>query len=203
MVTVHDCWRALGHAMRLGWLVPPWSDDEPVLDVDEVVHYARPANGGVQTVVPGALFFFPTPCHSVPDGMEWTDSVSADGSTVRRFSARFYASLLADLGVSATACLGRTSAASARDFAARGVDSADLPAPRAPGPGALLSALDRLLTLARGAPGGVAVHCGSIRSWPASRLGVMAAAFLISRFDFSGAEWVHLVAVEPPRPSSE
>ena len=206
IVAVHDCWRALGHAMRLGWLVPPSSDDEPVLDVDELVHYARPANGGVHIVVPGALLLFPTPCDSVPDGTEWADSVSADGSTVRHFSARYYASLLADLGVSAAACLGRTSAASARALAARGVDSADLPAPRAPGPGALLPALDRLLTLARGAPGGVAVHCDSIRSWPVSRLGVMAAALLISRFGFSGAEaaaWVHLVAVQASHPSSE
>ena len=196
-VTVHDCWRALGHAMRLGWLVPPSSDDEPTLDVDELVHYARPANGGVQIVVPGALVFFPTPCDSVPDGMEWADSVSADGSAVRRFSARYYASLLADLGVAAAACLGRTSAASARALAARGLGPADFPAPRTPGPGALLPALDRLLTLVRGAPGAVAVHGDSICGWSRTALGTLAMAVLMSRFGFSGGEaaaWVHMVA---------
>ena len=211
-VTVHDCWRALGHALRLGWLMPPSSDDEPVLDVDELAHYARAANGGVQIVVPGALLLFPTPHDGVPEGAEWADSVAADGSAARGFSAGFYASLLADLGVSAAACLTRTSAASARAFAARGVDPADLrflaPARAPPGPGALLPALDRLLSLARAVPGGVAVHCGSVRAgWPGpgSPLGVMAAAFLISRCGFSGAEaaaWVHMVAPPnaPPLP---
>ena len=175
--------------------MPPSSDAEPLLDVDD---YARAADGGVQIVVPCALLFFPTPSDSVLDGTERADRASADGSTVRRFSARCYASLLFDLGGSAAACVGRTSAASARDLATRGLDPVHLPAPRAPGPGALFPALDRLLTLARGAPGAVAVHWrGSIRDWRGSALGVMAAAFLISRFGFSGAEaaaWAHLVA---------
>jgi hypothetical protein len=210
IVTVQDCWRALGHALRLGWFAPPSSDDEPMLDVGELAHYAHAANGGVQIVAPGALLLFPTPSDSLPDGAEWADSASADGSTARRFSPRFYASLLADLGVSAAAGLGRTSAAAARAFAAAGVGPADLrlppPAPGAPVAGALLPALDRLLTLARGAPGGVAVHCGSLRGWPASPLGVVAAAFLVSRLGFSGAEaaaWVQLVALPPARPGED
>ena len=199
-VTVQDCWCALDHALRLGWFVPSSGDDEPVLDVGELVHYARTANGGVQIVVPGALLLFPTPSEDVPEGQEWADSVSADGRPDRRFSAAFYASLLADLGVSAAACLGRGSAASARAFAARGVAPVNLrliaPANGA-GAGALLPALDHLLTLARGAPGAVALHCGAGGEWPAGWLGTLAVAFLISRLGFSGAEaaaWVHMVA---------
>ena len=207
VIAVPDCWRALGHALRLGWFVPPSSDDEPLLDARELAHYASAANGGVQVVVPGALLLFPTPSDVMPDGQEWADSVSPDGRTTRRFSAGFCASLLVDLGVSAAACLGRSSPASARAFAVRGVAPSDL---RLPTPlheaaggasstaaGALLPALDRLLTLARGSQGAVAVHSGSIRNWRRSALGVIAAAFLISRFGFSGAEaaaWAHLVA---------
>ena len=63
--------------------------------------------------------------------------------------------------------------------------------------GVLYSALDRLLALARAAPGAVAVHCGAGRDWPAWSLDTLAAAFLIRRFGFSGAEaaaWVRMVA---------
>ncbi len=201
-ITVHDCWRALAHALRLGWLLPPSSDEEPVLDVDELLHYARAANGGVRVVVPGALLFFPTPSDDVPDGQEWADSVAADGRTARRFSPGYYASLLPDLGVSEVVCLGQGSAAAARALA--GLALLDLllhppangAAADASAAGALLPALDRLLALARGAPGAVAVHCGAGRAWPAWSLDTLARAFLISRFGFSGAEaaaWVHLV----------
>jgi hypothetical protein len=45
------------------------------------------------------------------------------------------------------------------------------------------------LTLARGAtPGLVAVHSGPGGDWPASSLGMLATAFLIRRFGFSGQE---------------
>ncbi len=123
---------------------------------------------------------------------------------------RHYASLLAYLGAPAAVCLGRSSAASARAFAARGVALQDLGLlgrARERGSGsegggaaaaaALLPALDRLLALARGAPGAVAVHCGAGGEWPAAWLGTLAAAFLIRRLGFSGPEaaaWVHLVA---------
>jgi hypothetical protein len=204
IVTIHACWCALDHALRLGWFVLPSSEDEPVLDVGELEHYACAANGSVQMVVPGALLFFPTPSDDVCHRRGWADTVSAEGGTRRLFAPGFYASLLADLGVSAVACLGRGSAETARAFAARGVAPLDLrllaPAHgvgRASAAVALLPALDRLLSLARGAQGAVAVHVGSGGDWPASSLGMLAAAFLISRFGFSGGEaaaWVHMVA---------
>jgi hypothetical protein len=203
IVSVQACWRALSHGLRLGWFVPPSSDDEPVLDVGELEHYASAANGGVQMVAPGALLFFPTPSDDISDGQEWADSISAEGTTTRSFGPSYYASLLADLGVSAVACLGRGSAGSAQAFAARSVAPLDLrllaPAHGADAyaAGTLLPALDRLITLARGAPGAVAVHIGSGSDWPASSLSMLAAAFLIRRFGFPGEEaaaWVHMVA---------
>jgi hypothetical protein len=106
------------------------------------------------------------------------------------------ASMLADLGVSAVACLGRGSAESARAFAARGVAPLDLRflapahgAGRASAAVALLPALDRLLSLVRDAQGAVVVHVGSGGDWPASSLGMLTAAFLIS--------WVHIMMVAP------
>jgi hypothetical protein len=118
---VHDCWCALAHALRLGWFVPPSSNDEPMLDVDELSHYAQAANGRVRLVVPGALH--------VPDGQAWADSVTADGITAGRFSAGFYALLLADLGVSAEACLGHSSAATAQAFPAHNLATVNLHLP--------------------------------------------------------------------------
>ena len=72
------------------------------------------------------------------------------------------------------------------------------PAAGASAAGALLPALNSLLALARGAPGAVAVHGRAGGEWGAGWLGTLAAAFLISRFGFSGAEaaaWVHMVAL--------
>ena len=204
IVTVHDCWQALDQAMRLGWFVPPSSDAEPLLDMDEHTHYASAANGAVHLVIPGALIFFPTPADDlISEGQEWADSEAASGRTVRRFSPGFYASLLADLGVSAVACLGSGSPCTARALHARGIAAMDL-APEAAsaasgGGGALAAtvlALDRLLALAAAAPGAVAVHSGAGAEWPAA-VGTLAAAFLIRRFGFAGAAavaWLHMLA---------
>ena len=95
----------------------------------------------------------------------------------------------------------RSSEAANQAFAAHDLASVDLHfLPPAHGTGnadVLYSALDRLLALARAAPGAVAVHCGAGRDWPAWSLDTLAAAFLIRRFGFSGAEaaaWVRMVA---------
>ena len=203
IVTVHDCWQALDQAMRLGWFVLPSSTAEPLLDVDEHAHYASAANGAVHLVIPGALIFLPTPADDlVSDGPEWADSEAADGRTARRFSPGFYASLLADLGVSAVACLGSGSPSTARALHARGIAAMDLALEAAPAASggdelaAIVVALDRLLALAAAAPGAVAVHSGAGAEWPAA-VGTLAAAFLIRRFGFAGAAavaWLHMLA---------
>ena len=173
------------------------------LAADELTHYASAANGAVYLVIPGALIFLPTPADDLDsDGPEWADSEAADGRTARRFSPGFYASLLADLGVSAVACLGSGSPATARALHTRGIAAMDLAleaAAAASGGAPLASiilALDRLLALAAAAPGALAVHSGAGAEWPEA-VGTLAAAFLIRRFDFGGAAavaWLHMLA---------
>ena len=150
---------------------------EPILDVEEFAHYASAAQGRVYMAVPGALHFFPTPDDLLGD-QEWADHIE-DGRTVRVFGAHFYAELFQDMGLSLVVCLGRSSAATAAAFGARGIETVNLDL--AADGSSLLRGLDRLLSLARVAPGAVAVHSGDGFEWPAYA-GTLAAAFMISRF---------------------
>ena len=195
-IRIVDCWRAVEQAVRLDWLVHPDSDLEPVLDVEELAHYADPTNGGLHMAVPGHMFFFPSPA-DLPDGQQWADLLADDGTADRRFSAAYYAELFSfeELSVSVVACLGRGSAAAAAAFAARGIDAVDL---GLAGDGSsLLRGLDRLLALSRAAPGAVAVHSGDGFEWP-EYVGTLVAAFLISREGFDeGSAWAWLRMVSP------
>ena len=192
-IKIEDGWRALEHAHRLGWLAHPQSDTDAVLDVQELAHYAQRANGSLHMTVPGKVLFFPAPDH-LPDGLPWADRLDEAGRPVRRFSARFYATLLADLGVSVVACLSSGSAATARAVEERGMAAVDL---GLAGDGSsLLRGLDALLSLARGAPGAVAVHSGEGFVWP-GYVGTLVEAFLISRLGFdegSAGAWLRMVS---------
>ena len=191
-----DSWRALYRAVQLGWFVAPGSDAEPMMDVQELAHYSRHANGRVHLLVPGELIFFPTPA-DLSEDREWTDHVAEDGSIARRFSARFYANLFEDLGVSAVACLGSGSAAAAAAaaLAEREIEAVDL---RLAADGSsLLRGLDALLSLARAAPGAVAVHSGDDFQWP-RYLEALVRAFLMSRLGFdAGAAGAWLAMAGP------
>ena len=171
------CWQVIHRAVQHEWLANLGSDIEPVFDADEFAHYASPAQGRVYLALPGAMHFFPTPDDLLGD-QEWADYVE-DGRTVRLFSAHFYADLFAELKLSVVLCLGRSSAATAAAFAARGIETVDLEL--AADGSSLLRGLDRLLSLAREAPGAVAVHSGDGFEWPAYA-GTLSAAFMISRF---------------------
>ena len=190
-ISALDGWRALDRSVQLGWFVHPDSDDEPVLDVDELTHYSSRANGMVHLTVPGDLIFFPTPTH-LPDGEQWTDYTREDGSTVRRFSAQFYAELFKDLNVSVVVCLGAGSEAAASALSGYGIESMDLGL-SADG-SSLLRGLDALLSLARATPGAVAVHSGEGFVWP-GYVGTLVEAFLISRLGFdegSAGAWLRM-----------
>ena len=194
-----DMWKALEHARRLGWMnwAPDADEDDP-LHIDELAHYANPANGAVHIISPNRLIVFPNPA-ALPDGELWSTD-----SPVRRFSAAFYADLLRDLGAVAVA---RLAAAPRTDFAdaalaAAGLDTLDF-APRSAGPTSPLRALDGLLSLSRSARGAVALCPGGGSSigdgrgagWPA-HTGLVATAFLVSREGFSGRTahaWLALV----------
>ena len=198
-VGVIDAWSALDRARALRWLATPDCSDEPALDIDMAAHYAHPANGGLRVLVPDRLLSFPSPA-SLPAGQAWADASPGDAGPGRRFSAAFLAELLADLGVTAVVCLGRTGRRDAAAFQRCGLDVHDLGLdPRRP---ALLGAMDRLLALARAAPGGVAV-CG----WRGDGSGVggasvraLGAAWLMAEGGFgSGAAeaWLGMVCWAP------
>jgi hypothetical protein len=185
---ISKSWKALELAKGWDWLFPPDDSDteaEAKFDLEMHTHYADEANGSIHTLVPGKLVLFPTP-QNLPDGQTWADVSAPDGRTLRRFSAPFIAELLADFDVSAVACLGQTSRASAAAFLARGLDVHSLRLhPRRP---SLLSAVDRILALARAAPGAVALFPGGAggAEWPA-RVRTLAAAYLVSDFRFDAA----------------
>ena len=186
------CWKALAHARDLRWVRTASGDsDEPTLDVEMASHYAHPANGGVHVLVPGRLVLVPPPAQ-LPDGQAWADDVSeADGPSTRRFGAGFLADLLADLDVSAVACLGRTGESDAATMSARGLDVHDLGLdPQRP---ALLGAMDRLLAVSRAAPGAVAVFGYSNGD---AVVGTLAAAWLMAEHQFeeaAAAAWLRMV----------
>ena len=193
--TVIDAWSALDRARALRWLAAPDCTDGPTMDIEMAAHYALPANGGLHVLVPDKLLLFPSPA-TMPVGQAWADASAGDAGAGRRFSAGFLAELLADLDVTAVVCLGRTGRSDAAAFRRCGLDVHDLNLDRRrPG---LLGAMDRLLSLSRAAPGGVAV-CG----WRGDEAGVghesvrvLGAAWLMAEGGFgSGAAeaWLRMV----------
>ena len=195
-VSVRDCLGALDHALRLGWLVGPSSDAEPLLDTEEFAHYAHAANGNVHMLAPGSLYLFATP-EDIEGGRAWADTAAAEGGAAGwRFSSGFCADLLADLGASRVVCLDAAQAAGAAAFAARGLAVAGLRAGAAGGRPSLLGAFDGLLSAAGGGRGGaVAVHSGAGFEWPAW-MGTVATAFLVRQHGFGAAAagaWVHML----------
>ena len=188
-----DCWAALHRARDLTWLSVT-NEDEAALDVEMASHYARECNGNIHVLVPGKLLLFPTPA-VLPDGQSWADMNEPDRPTVRLFSAVFLAELLSELGASSVACLDRSTGSDAAAFHASGLDVHDLALdPRRP---ALLSAMDRLLAVARVAPGPTALFLGN--DCAVARLEwveVLACAWLMSGFGFgsgAAAAWVRMM----------
>ena len=59
---IFDCWEALDRfrTIRLADL-PPGDDLDLLLDIEEMLHYADPANGAVSVVLPGLLLLFHCP----------------------------------------------------------------------------------------------------------------------------------------------
>ena len=59
---IFDCWEALDRfrTIRLADL-PPGDDLDLLLDIEEMLHYANPANGAVSVVLPGLLLLFHCP----------------------------------------------------------------------------------------------------------------------------------------------
>ena len=192
-VTIETCWRALNHAYsQCSWLRCQTDllneqklscDEMDNIDMDEYAHYDSPLNGGFHVVVPGELLAFDCPA-DLPDGALWADAGGA-----RRFGAAFYADMFADMGVDVVV-RGGDEPYDASAFAARGIGVEELPVC---GDGELsLAEMDRFLSLARLAPGMVAVHGGAGGLGGA---GLLVAVWLMSAHEFAAAEalaWVRL-----------
>ena len=186
-VCVIDFWNSLLQAKKLKWLGKMITDDaEPLLDVEMAGHYALPINGNLHVLIPDKLLVLLS-LASLPDERDWADH----GDGRRHFSARFLAALLADLGVSAVACLGRAGDGDAAAFRAHGLDVHELGLdPRRP---ALLPALDRLLAVSRAAPGAVALYGGDAAG--AGCVATVVAAWLMRECGFgegAASAWVRM-----------
>ena len=192
---------AMEKARQLRWIGP--EDTHILFDMEMSAHYVQPCNGSIHTLVPGKLILFPTP-EPLPDDQSWIDTCESGSAVERRFSAAYLADVLTDFDVSVVVCLGECSGGAAAAFEERGLDVHDLKLdPRRP---SMLQAMDRLLALARAAPGAVAVFCGGEAGaeWPA-HVGALGAAYLMRDLGFeAGAAdaWVRMAcpALSPPRP---
>ena len=198
---VKDSLSAMEKSRQLRWLGP--KDRHTDFDMEMSAHYAQICNGSIHTLVPGKLILFPTPA-PLSDGQSWIDTYKSCSAVERRFSAAYLADVLTDFDVSVVVCLGECSGGAAAAFEERGLDVHDLKLdPRRP---SMLQAMDRLLALARAAPGAVAVFCGGEAGaeWPA-HVGALGAAYLMRDLGFeAGAAdaWVRMAcpALSPPRP---
>ena len=192
-ITVSSCLSAIQSARSSGWLrieaeplpgsaTSPSMTSASAIDMDEFAHYDSPLNGGFHEVVPGKLLAFDCPAH-LPADLPWEDS---GGS--RRFGPVFYADIFSELGVDVVVRAGACNYGAAA-FQARGIGVEDLLLDAAP---PTLAQIDRFLSLARQAPGAIAVHGGPGGLGAA---GTLIAVWLISAHRFRAAEalaWVRM-----------
>jgi hypothetical protein len=177
-LTVFDCWSALHRSTELGWLDFSDQPSEDSIDLQEHIHYASVANGELHVVVPNKLIAFRTPT-DLPDRRAWMDDCGT-----RRFSPLYYADILSDFDVSVVLCCGGVGSdppydASALEGCGMGVEviAAGVQS------GQLLAATDRVLTLARAAPGAIALHGAG--GWEE---GLLLTAYLIRLHGFSARQ---------------
>ena len=152
-LNVVDCWAALFRASNKDWLDFSDTPVEGSIDMEEYLHYDQIANGNFHVVVPDKLLAFPCPADH-PDHVDWLDQ-----GGVRSFSAAYYAEVFHDFDVAVAVCCAGADEDIPYDPAAlaeRAI-AVDLLAAD-PRSGALLDAIDRIVTLARAAPGAIALH---------------------------------------------
>ena len=215
-LSVEDCWRAIHRASTLGWTTFDSSqqdDGQEAIDMDEYLHYDDTPNGAMHLVDPARLLLFREPA-DLPAGVAFED----EGGR-RRFGAEHYAGLFEDFGVRLVVrCGGGAWDCEALRAAGMAVEDLRVTA----GGAGMLSAVDRFLTLARVAPGCIAVQCGggggderieseggddgddSMEADAGARL-VVAAHLIRNRGFGAGAAvaWTHIAHPAAGRPSPE
>ncbi len=202
VLTVHDCWSTLDHVhVHCGWLKLDSkhslrllrsssrnSEEVDTIDMEEYMHYDSPLNGGLHVLVPEKLLVLNCP-EDLPGGAAWQDA-----GGVRRFSAEHYADILGDFGVDVVVRGGGAACGyDASAFAARGIEVEDLSLLDAGGV-PTLAEIDRFLSLARQAPGAVAVHGGPVGGLGAAATLIAAHLIRAHRFLAKNAiAWIRMI----------
>ena len=156
-LAIEDCWRAMHRARSLGWANFRDNADSAedcelreVIDMEEYQHYDDTPNGAMHLVDPSRLLLFRCPA-DLPPGLAWDDNKGR-----RRFGAEHYAGLFEDFDVRLVVQCGGAWDCGALEAAGVAVEDLRVEAGRA----GMLAAVDRFVTLAREAPGCIAVQCG-------------------------------------------
>ena len=152
-IAIEDCWRAMYHAKSLGWTnFDPLKDNSElcIIDIEEYQHYDDTPNGAMHLVDPSRLLLFRCPA-DLPPGRMWHDEEGR-----RLFGAEHYAGLFEDFDVRLVVRCGGAWDCGALEAAGVAVEDLRVEA----GWAGMLAAVDRFVTLAREAPGCIAVQCG-------------------------------------------
>jgi hypothetical protein len=204
---VSDCLSALHHVSKnCGWLKlsldhlssprqhhgDPDEHDPTTIDMEEYAHYDNPLNGSLHILVPDKLLALPCPA-DLPAGALWADAAGA-----RAFSPAYYADILGDFAVAVVvrACDGTCAGYDPSPFAAQGIAVEDLDLDRGGAP--TLSAADRFLSLARRAPGAVAVHGAAGGGGLGAAAGALVAAHLMAEHAFPAGAAVAWLRIAHP-----
>ncbi len=222
--TILDGWRALHQAKMNGWVDFEKEEvDIECIDMQEYQHYDNPLNGILHVIIPSRLIAFQAPVNLERLSSEYGQGHYLDVDGRRYFGPGYFADILGgDFGVQVVVrCETETvepgvdwleGAANDDDacadvggydhsaFEERGMAVEILAVQRVDGatPNSLLRHVDRFLTLARLAPGAVAIHGGDDVGL-GSGGELLVSSLLIKRYGFdarSALAWVRLT--HPP-----
>ena len=184
-----DCWSGIYRAKELMFFKCPSLQDARQwgsINLDEYFQYDDPLNGDLHEVVPGKFVAFMGPKDL--GGAEFYDDAI---QRTRSFSPKYYIDIFRELGVSTVVRLNEPQYNSA-DFTSAGLQHFDLPFNdcTAPPPDVVM----RFLSIAKAAPGLVAVHCKA----GLGRTGTLIALYMMRTMGFTAREAMGWLRVMRP-----